>query len=54
MTERTWVPLFARRSLRYLRSLHDFIHDLSKRIQNNAGMYRSVFKNAACAFLGYA
>ena len=53
MTEGTWVPLFTKRSLRYLTSLYDFILGLSKRIENNAGMYHSFFKNAACAFLGY-
>ena len=53
LREGTWVPLFARRSLRYLTSLYDFILGLSKRIENNAGMYRSFFKTAACVFFGY-
>ena len=54
MTEGTWVPLLAGRSLRYLTSLYVFILGLSNCIENNAGIYHSFFKNAACVFWGYA
>ena len=50
MTEGTWIPLLAGRSLRYLTSLYVFILGLSKCIENNAGMYHSFFKNTACVF----